>query len=497
MTPSFGNATTAAGPEGTGLSHGAMAWLEKRGIDPETAARYGVCTRQHGGTGALAFPFVHDGKVVNHKYRKHPKGFAQDPDAFKTFWNADAINDAIADGKPLLITEGEMDALSAIEAGYPWAVSVPDGAPSQAGDDPIDPDEDKKFRFVWNNWERLAKVKTVILAGDGDGPGQALNHELKRRLGVERCKRVAYPDGCKDLNEVLLAHGPKRVLEVIQAAHDYPVSGLYAMADFPERAMLPRRSISMGADMDLHFRPYFGAFVVITGIPGHGKSEFADCMLVNLIRQYGVKAVVFSGEMMPRPMYRDRLRRKYLGKPSFTMTPQEIAAADRWIQENYRFIAQDVDSDDQDMTLETVLDLATIAVIRDGVRILLIDPWNELEHKRNRDETETDYIGRAIRALKRFARRYEVLVVVVAHPYKMADKGNVREPSLYDISGSSNWINKTEFGIVVWRDDVSQTITSIRIKKAKFQDFDYGQPGTVTLDYHKGSGTYQPVGALT
>ena len=86
------------------------------------------------------------------------------------------------------------------------------------------------------------------------------------------------------------------------------------------------------------------------------------------------------------------------------------------------------------MPLAMILDRATDAVLRDGIRLLVIDPWNEVEHARTASESMTDYIGRSIRAIKRFARLYEVAVIVVAHPTKdVAKEGKSRPVTLYDI----------------------------------------------------------------
>jgi hypothetical protein len=42
---------------------------------------------------------------------------------------------------------------------------------------------------------------------------------------------------------------------------------------------------------------------------------------------------------------------------------------------------------DEDYDLDWLLERATDAALRDGIRVLVIDPWNELEHARRRDES--------------------------------------------------------------------------------------------------------------
>ena len=122
---------------------------------------------------------------------------------------------------------------------------------------------------------------------------------------------------------------------------------------------------------------------------------------------------------------------------------------------------------------------------------MLIDPWNEIEHARRRDETVTDYIARSIRALNRFAQQYGVVVIVIAHPTKDVGKdGTLRRVTLYDIEGSAHWFNKCDHGVVVTRvPDVD--LAEIFIAKVRFQET--GEKGTVRLRFRRLSGRFDLV----
>jgi len=122
--------------------------------------------------------------------------------------------------------------------------------------------------------------------------------------------------------------------------------------------------------------------------------------------------------------------------------------------------------DDLELTLEKLIELAKIAIIRDGCKILLLDPWNEIEHCRNNGENETEYTGRAIRMLKKLAKQFKILVIVVAHPAK-PHSGKIEAPNLYSINGSANWANKADYGIVIWRENLEGTRTTIITSKIK------------------------------
>ena len=138
---------------------------------------------------------------------------------------------------------------------------------------------------------------------------------------------------------------------------------------------------------------------------------------------------------------------------------------------------------DQDPTLEWALERMEAAVIQHGCKVLVLDPWNELDHARGRDETLTEYVGRAIKTLKKFAARFQVHLIIVAHPTKQQrepGKTSYRAPTLYDISDSAHWYNKTDLGVVVHRPDpTNSTITTL---KSRYHEI-IGTPGTVTMQY--------------
>lgn len=485
-----------------------VAAFEHRGISPETAGRYGIYTARRTDDGGLeahergnvvVFPFADRGAIVNEKYRAPSKKFWQRAGGKRTFWNADALDDpALEDGRlPLVITEGEIDALSAIECGFPLSVSVPDGAPGvPEGEEPeslapLDPkaEDSGKFEFLWNNRERLARVKRFVLAVDADAPGRRLAAELMRRLSAARCSFVVYPEACKDLNDVLMKHGAEEVARVINGAKPYPVRGLYRLSEFPQNGALPTFATGWST-LDQNLRLFAGEFMVVTGIPGHGKSTWVLNLLANAADLHGWRSAIFSPEMPTVPQLRDKLRRIMLRRPIEELSRNMIAEADDWIERNFVFI--DVDptgKDDEDYDLDWVLDRATDAVLRDGIRVLVIDPWNEIEHAKRRDETMTDYIGRAIRAMKRFARLYDVAVIVVAHPTKdVAKEGKARPPTLYDIEGSAHWFNKCDHGIVVDWPDSNIPESVIRVAKVRFEES--GERGQVRMKFDRFSGRY-------
>lgn len=473
--------------------------FERRSINPETACRFAIYTasRQADGTvlpdsngNIVVFPFLEHGAVVNEKYRAPGKKFWQRQGGRRTFWNADALDDpALESGQAsLVITEGEIDAISAIESGFPLTVSVPDGAPGvQPGEDPkelspIEPESDNsgKFEFLWNNRDRLKRVKRFILAVDNDAPGQRLAAELARRLQASRCYFVEYPVDCKDLSDVLVQHGPETVAAIINAAKPYPVRGLYRLSDYPDRGDLETASTGWWT-LDHNLKLFPGEFMVVTGIPSHGKSTWVLNLLTNLARKHGWRSAIFSPEMPIVPQLRDKLRLIKGGKSPET---------DAFIEEYFRFIDADpTGPSDEDFDLDWIIERATEAVLRDGIRVLVIDPWNEVEHAKRRDETMSEYIGRGIRALKRFARLYEVAVIVVAHPTKEVGRdGKSRPPTLYDVDGSAHWYNKCDHGLVLDRPNSQVNESVLRVAKVRFDGT--GRKGEVRFAFEESTSRF-------
>ena len=473
-------------------------WLEERGIETEVAIKCGVYTEKQpeNGGNVIVFPYSMKAGDLSEgaKFRGPQKKFWQTKGGCKKFWNDHVLDDQLIEqGTPLVITEGEMDALAALSSGLNMVVSVPNGAPPQESGE-IDQKTDNEFGYIWANWKRLVPAKKIVLAVDNDEPGQRLANELKRRLGVARCYIPTYPEGCKDLNDVLKNHGTGAVVDCIERAKPYPVETLSRMSDWPQ--MPDFKPMTTGwPQLDRHFMPFPGGFTVVTGVPGHGKSSVILALLANLTRLHGITVGVLSLEMPVKPMLERFLRQNFLKREYHWFEGQnahpQIAECDKWIDDHFIFLGRPP-GDGDEYSLDDLIETATIAVVRHGMSHLLIDPWNELDHLRHKDETETEYIGRAIRQLKAFANDFDCAVTVVAHPVKMGSaREKLTKPTLYDISGSANWANKADHGIVVWRPDIEETNVEVDVKKSRFHVC--GTPGVTNFSFDRNTSSLQIV----
>jgi twinkle protein len=474
----------------------AIAWFASRGISEDSLEHAGVGWSEH--RKAVAFPVRRPGEsaMVNCKFRRLPKdGFSQIKDGEKLYWLLDKLVPIAC--PDLYIVEGEIDALSLIEAGITNVVSVPDGAPKTVGEGD---QHAKKFSYVPDSHQWVEPFERIILAVDADGPGQALAEELARRYGKEKCWRVEWPEGLKDANEYLIQHGKAALGEFCRRPRPWPVAGLFDVQDYASEVMAlfdggHDNALSTGLpSLDQLYKIVPGHLAVVTGVPNHGKSEFIDQLMVNLARKQGWTFGLCSFENDP-PNHIAKLVEKWIGLPfwpgpTMRMTSFNVGKAMRELDEHFHFIRPD---GDEPQTIDWILQKAAILVMRFGIRGLIVDPHNEVEHRRPSNMTETEYISLTLSKLKRFAAAHGVHLWYIAHPRIMRAEKTAAEgaktpvPTLYDISGSANWANKADIGMVVHRGDQDGT-TKVYIRKCRFKWV--GRQGKATLGYDKATGIY-------
>lgn len=488
------------------LTLGLMEVIADRELDVELLSKMGFgATKGPNGIDMLAIPFVRDGEVVRRKYRaltpdaEGKRPMFQDVSEVRSLFNEDALKDASLRHQPIIITEGELDCVAAIQCGFLRSVSVPDGAPQ-----PNDPEKVDRYptpiaeraKYSWfasvKQHFDMAVAPEIIIASDNDAPGAQMLEDLGFLFSRSRCKYLVYPlcseagkarperhgrTRCKDLNEVLQDWGHKGVQKTIENARWLVSDGVYAMSELapvpdPETFVCPMPG------MEEHYTLRMSDWGVVTGIPSLGKSTLANDIYSRFADKYGLRVAIASFEQHPQIDHKRNLRNWFYNGRDWTPTLQQ--EADDWIDKHYRFL---VPSEDEDVTLDWLFEKLEMAVIQHGCRIIILDPWNELDHVRERDETLTEYVGRAIKAMKKFARKFNVHFVVVAHPAKqMKDKdtGAYKEPTLYDVSDSAHWYNKADFGFIVHRDEDGSTL---RLAKSRYHD-KIGKPARINIEFN-------------
>ncbi|CAA0832269.1 Twinkle homolog protein-chloroplastic/mitochondrial [Striga hermonthica] len=491
------------------LSNDVLAFFARRMISGETLRRNSVMQKRSGDQIVIAFTYRRNRELVSCKYRDINKKFWQEANTEKIFYGLDDIKQA----SDVIIVEGEMDKLAMEEAGFRNCVSVPDGAPPKVSDKALPCQEDDvKYQYLWNCKEYTEKASRIILATDNDAPGQALAEELARRLGRERCWRVKWPkknetETFKDANEVLMFMGPDALRDVIEAAELYPIRGLFnfkdyigEIDDYYHQSLGYELGVSTGwrALNDL-YNVVPGELTIVTGVPNSGKSEWIDALLCNLNHSVGWKFALCSMENRVREHAR-KLLEKHVRKPFFDvrygehierMSVEELEKGKKWLSDSFALIRCE---NDCLPNIEWVLDLARMAVIRHGVNGLVIDPYNELDHQRSFNQTETEYVSQMLTKIKRFAQHHSCHVWFVAHPRQLHNWIG-GPPNMYDISGSAHFINKCDNGIVIHRnrDPDSGPLDIVQVCVRKVRNKVIGTIGDAYLTYNRVTGEYMDI----
>ena len=460
-------------------------WFKSRGISTDTLIELGISEGpeympQTGKSeNTIKFNYYVGTQLINIKYRGGRKNFKLYKGAEKVFYNINSI----VGYDSCVITEGEMDVLALHEAGVKNAISVPNGATLSHNN----------LDYLDNCIDYFEDKTKIILAVDTDDPGLALRSELVRRLGAEVCYLVDFVD-CKDANEYLLKYGVEKLREAISKARPYPLENVTTfkdiegdVTDFVKHGFKPGFQVGL-SNFDNIFSTYTGQFITVTGIPSSGKSDFVDQMVVGYNKNYNWKTAFASPENAPNYLHAHKLMRKVWGD----MPRRDDIGGAKWnevaehVNDNFFFI------DMEKYTLESVLRKGAELVKRKGIKCLVIDPFNKVRDKNATSLDVNIYTMEYLTKIEAFAKKYDVLVFIVAHPTKMyKDKdGKIEEPTMYNIKGGGEWYDASYHGLLVHRDYVLKN-TKVKVLKVKFQNL--GENGAEAyFTWEPNSGSFVP-----
>ena len=447
------------------LSEAVVNWFKGRGISRETLLDVKVTEgkewmpQTQKEENAIKFNYFAGGELTNIKYRDGRKNFKLVKGAEKVFYNIDSI----VGFEYCVIVEGEMDVLALHEAGITNAISVPNGATLGQNN----------LEYLDNCIDYFDDKEKIILAVDTDDAGLALQTELIRRLGSEVCFITTFED-CKDANEYLQKHGKEKLSQRITGAKPVPMENVTTFRDiedeiteFVNNGFTPGFQVGL-QNFDDIFSTYTGQFITVTGIPSSGKSDFVDQMVVGYNQKYGWKTAYASPENVPTFLHAHKLMRKHWqGMPQ-----KEDVGGEKWNQiadhcnSNYFHI------DMERFTLDSVLRKGAELVKRKGIKALVIDPFNKVRDTgEGSSDDVTKYTMEYLTKIEIFAKKYDVVVFVVAHPTKMykGNDGKIEEPTMYNIKGGGEWYDASYHGLLVHRDYEANTV-KVKVLKCKFQN---------------------------
>lgn len=456
-----------------------------RGLDWELADKLGATYEP----GKFSFEYRKDGKLLFRKLRTDDKKFWIEPSgAPLRFWGLDEVPVLPRRPvEPLVITEGEFDRIAVLQACGGYALSVPNGTSAQRTRGAKLVAEDTGFSYLWGKDEKLIpevdQFDRILILTDGDEPGTILRDELAMRIGESRCWHFPYPEGVKDANDILARWGEDGVRRMLAVVRPMRPGHLVAPSAVP-----PRRHEKIYETgwpwLDERLKLIRSELVVVTGIPGHGKSMWVRSLCCNLAHRHGMKIALLTPEDPPHRVHRDLYR---FAVHKLAGVHYDTDAAKAWLDRHFRF---SLPPEDEDITLAYLESEMAAAALHHDCQVFVADPFNEISHEMN-GLTETQYIERTLMRLKRVARRYSLILIIVAHPRKIA-QGD--EPDLYSINGSANWKNKCDHGIIINRIPVNtadegedevwelSSVAHVIVEKSKDHET-LGLPGRVSAKF--------------
>lgn len=425
--------------------HNVIEYLGKRGISKNVIDYLDIREDSHG-NGVFNFYDTND-VLTMVKYRpartieKHsgqPKTWCQkDADTSAILFNMNRVNTS----KPLLITEGETDCASAIEAGYINTVSVPLGAGN--------------LHWIEENWEWLNSFDSIIIWSDNDEAGIKMRKECIYRLGTWRTKYISTPEfyekengkkvPLKDINDCLQVGGKTFVMDLISSAKDVPVKSVVDYSEIEELDISQMDGVKTGIKPldDELLKIFYGTLTVLSGRPGSGKTSIIDQTIARTIDD-GNPVFLFSKEMPERMSAnwfntiiagrRNMVERTSRDNRKYYIVPQ---ATQKKMQAHYSkklFIYRDDEPNDVDSVLRS----AEECVRKFGCKLIVLDNLMMIDLNCSESDKNTAQTN-LINALIKFAAKFNVAVVLIAHPRKTQDTNSDIE--MYDISGTSNIIN--------------------------------------------------------
>lgn len=418
-------------------------YLEARGISKATADYLDIRSDAYGNIAFHTYDQNDTLTVVNYrKSYKTTKGeskcwFQKDADAADILWNMNRVNTT----KPLVITEGQIDAASVIEAGYLNCVSILKGCQGMG--------------WIENCWDWLQQFDSIIVFSDGDEPGVKMRNEVINRLGAIRCKYVEIPKklewkntgrivDVKDANEILQSRGKEYLLELINTAKDIPITSVAKLSEIKELNPNEMDGFEVGIkELDKELMKIFtGGVTLLTGLPSAGKTTFLNQVVLRAMDS-GYKTFLFSRELL-NGMSKGWFTQVAAGRRNMHPIPlpngnefwvvNEDAKID--ITKHYDdsfFIYKDEEENSEDKLFESMELCAT----KKGLRLFIIDNLMTVQLSSNTTDTnkaQTDFMNRLIK----FSMKYDVVVVCIAHPRKIQGGTDI---GLFDVAGSQNIVN--------------------------------------------------------
>lgn len=436
----------------------AVEYLASRGISDAVTRRYNITTRKDN-PDILVFPFYDaEGSLVFVKYRNtafkkgdHGSKEWSEKNTMPILFGMNHCNGF----DRLVITEGQIDCLSVIEAGVDNVVSVPTGATG--------------FTWLTPCWEWITKFKEIIVFGDCEHGKITLLDTLQARLPKEiiiKAVRVQDYLGEKDANDILCAFGANAVKRCIDGAEIPKLTNVKQLADVQSVDLSKIDRIQTGiTELDRTIGGMaVGQLIVLTGKRGEGKSTFMSQLICSALDQRRT-VFAYSGELADFHFKRwldlqlagcanITVTENRFGDPQYSVDDEVLKRIGDWYR-GRAFIYDNgylVDGSEY----ETLPDTIEKVITRHNVQLICIDnlmtAMERVTDQNNLYLAQSNFVGK----LKALAVKYSVVILLVAHPRK---GDGLDENDL--VSGSSDITNKADIVLRYQRGDDSDGIIKV------------------------------------
>lgn len=432
----------------TSLSHDGLQYFVNRRISQAAVNQFKIVERK----GYVAFPYFFNGELVNIKYKNiKEKKYSQSPNGLHVMFNYDEAKKYNA----VVVCEGEEETMCWYDAGVPYAVSVDAGAPN-----PNDTIE-KKLECVTNSFDLFEQADVIYLAVDNDDNGRRLRDELIRRFDTDKIRIVDF-GAHKDGNEYLLYEGVESLRTLLNQAREIRMEGVFSAQDFKDRLWdLYNNGLAKGTtthmpSVDKVWRWRECEVTTVTGYANEGKSSLFNINLPILKAVYeGWKFALYIPENLPAEQFYEDLIHCYIGKttdkdvPAHRMSAAEFQRGFDFVNRHFFLV-----NPEEAPTLENLFKRFDYLVRKEGVRGIIIDPFNMVENLFKGNKTYDLYISEFMTDLTKFTQKRKLCTILVAHqnkPDKKLANGNYPEPDAYNIKGGGTFFDKTTNLVSVYR----------------------------------------------
>lgn len=476
------------------IQEGVMcAWMKQNADDSKSEDPKGVVM-----VPAIAYCNYLDGKIINVKFRsvqQHPvtggwsKLFCQvSPTKPCAPYGIDSINLLRPDAQPirqLIITEGEKDRLTLMTCGFPYVLSIANGASTNI----------EESHEAFDEW--IQQAGEIIICGDTDRPGRRLVKLLIEQYQT-RAKVTTLPQGKKDISEVYEAFGSREVQRIIAEAQGISDADIYDLSEHKEDILDIMMGnydrgyeVGMGGLTDGIFHPTSeGGLIILTGRPNSGKTDFLNCLMAHLMYHNQKRVAFFSFEKPIKGKHVREIARIALGVRNTedmdgAESPEEARQENRRVLDFLSEHMVDFDTKTRLPDSNYIIGMMEAMMNRKKQKIdyLVIDPYVFINMTEGGSRaTETEKVRLMLTKLQAWSRTRHIWTVVVAHPRIQYKDGHEAFPPLdiYSVAGSAQWANLADFLLTVNRiskPEEGKMFTIVEMLKVRDQEFCH--PGKV------------------